>query len=76
MDGMRRKIRLKSPSSQLHCVRLPQFPSVVLETGKRLHQPITDLMESWSQDWYQESIVNIIDKLITNQGVSHLREKQ
>lgn len=48
----------------------------VCNTDKRLHQPITDLMESRSQDWYQEPIVNIIYKLITNQGVSHLREKQ
>lgn len=33
-------------------------------------------MESRSQDWYQKSIVNVIDKLISNQGVSHLREMQ
>lgn len=68
--------KAKSPPSQWYCVFLPWLLSVVQETDKRWHQPITDLMESWSQDRYQESIVNIIDKLITNQRVSHLREKQ
>ena len=73
---MEEEIRLISPSSQLHHVRPPQLLSVLPQTNKRLHQPITDLMESRSQDWYQEPIVNITYKLITNQGMSHLREKQ
>lgn len=29
-------------------------------------------MECRRQDWYQEPVVNIIYKLVTNQGVSHL----
>lgn len=72
---MVREIRLKSPSSQLHHVGLSQFPLVILQTDKILHQPVTDLVESRSQDWYQEPIVNIIYKLVTNQRMSHLREK-
>lgn len=32
-------------------------------------------MKSRSQDRYQESIVNVIDKLIANQRMSHLRQK-
>lgn len=55
---------------------LPSSVSIHCATEERVHSPITNLMESRSQDWDQESIVNIIDKLITNQGVRHLREKQ